>query len=75
MRVSMTIRSALSRAVRRSQPINDALSKRAEQDRRIARRWEEVIAGASDADRARAARMRASIDAQAEKLPLTHRFR
>lgn len=66
---------ASGKATSVSAVINDALSERAERDRRIERRWEEVTAGASDADRARAARMRAHIDAQAEQLPPSHRFR
>lgn len=45
--------------------VNSALSDRAERDRRVARRWEEALAGATDEDRARAALMLARIDAQA----------
>src|SRR5579862_2466082 len=49
--------------------INSALSDRAERDRRIARRWEETLAGATDEDRERAAQMLARIDAQAGPVP------
>jgi Arc/MetJ-type ribon-helix-helix transcriptional regulator len=55
--------------------VNDALEARRERDRRIARRWNEVIAGASDEDRAKAARMMAHVDAQLAKLPPSHSFR
>jgi Arc/MetJ-type ribon-helix-helix transcriptional regulator len=44
--------------------VNAALSDRAERDRRIARRWEDAVAAATDEDRAKAARMMARIDAQ-----------
>jgi Arc/MetJ-type ribon-helix-helix transcriptional regulator len=49
--------------------VNSALSERAERERRVARRWEEALAGATDDDRARAARMLARIDAQAGQVP------
>lgn len=55
--------------------INSALADRAERDRRIARRWEEAIASATEEDRARAARMLARIEAQAADHPATQRFR
>lgn len=55
--------------------VNSALSDRAERDRRIARRWEESLAGATDDDRARAARMLARLEAQDAELPASHRLR
>jgi Arc/MetJ-type ribon-helix-helix transcriptional regulator len=55
--------------------VNSALADRAERDRRITRRWEEAVASATEEDRARAARMMASIDAQAAQLPASHRLR
>ena len=55
--------------------VNSALADRAERDRRITRRWEDAVAGATEEDRARAARMMARIDAQTAQLPASHRFR
>ena len=55
--------------------VNDALSDRAERDRRIARHWEEAASCASDEDRAKAARMLARLDAQEARLPESHRAR
>lgn len=49
--------------------VNGALADRAERDRRIARRWEEAVAGATDEDRAKAARMLARLDEQLATYP------
>jgi Arc/MetJ-type ribon-helix-helix transcriptional regulator len=52
--------------------VNDALTKRVERDRRIARRWKESTA---QADMAKVERMIAHVEAQAEQLPASHRYR
>jgi Arc/MetJ-type ribon-helix-helix transcriptional regulator len=52
--------------------VNDALAKRVERDRRIARRWKEITA---QADMAQVGRMIAHVQAQVEQLPASHRYR
>jgi Arc/MetJ-type ribon-helix-helix transcriptional regulator len=52
--------------------VNDALTERVERDRRIARRWKEITA---QADMAQVERMIAHVEAQAEQLPASHRYR
>lgn len=51
---------------------NDALAKRVERDRRIARRWREITA---QADMAAVERMVAHVEAQVAQLPPSHRYR
>jgi Arc/MetJ-type ribon-helix-helix transcriptional regulator len=51
---------------------NDALAERVERDKRIARRWKELTA---QADTAKVGRMLAHVEAQAEQLPVSHRYR
>jgi Arc/MetJ-type ribon-helix-helix transcriptional regulator len=52
--------------------VNDALSERMERDRRIVKRWKEIT---SQADMAQVERMIAHVEAQAEQLPVSHRYR
>jgi Arc/MetJ-type ribon-helix-helix transcriptional regulator len=52
--------------------VNDALTERVERDRRIARRWKEITA---QADMVQVERMIAHVEAQAEQLPASHRYR
>ncbi len=52
--------------------VNAALTQRLERDRRIARRWKEITA---QADMAKVERMIAHVEAQAEQLPASHRYR
>ena len=51
---------------------NDALAERVERDKRIRRRWKEITA---EADTAQVERMIAHVEAQAEQLPASHRYR
>jgi Arc/MetJ-type ribon-helix-helix transcriptional regulator len=51
---------------------NDALAERVERDKRIARRWKELTA---QADTAKVGRMLGHVEAQAEQLPASHRYR
>jgi Arc/MetJ-type ribon-helix-helix transcriptional regulator len=51
---------------------NDALAERVERDKRIRRRWKEITA---EADPAQVERMIADVEAQAEQLPASHRYR
>ena len=51
---------------------NDALAERLERDKRIARRWKELV---TQADMARVERMIMHAEAQAEQLPASHRYR
>jgi Arc/MetJ-type ribon-helix-helix transcriptional regulator len=51
---------------------NDALAERLERDKRIRRRWKEITA---EADTAQVERMIADVEAQAEQLPASHRYR
>lgn len=51
---------------------NDALAERVDRDKRIARRWKELTA---QADTARVERMITHVEAQAEQLPASHRYR
>ena len=55
--------------------VNGALSERAARDRRIRKRWADIIASATDEDRAKAARMLAHAEAQFAALPDSHRYR
>lgn len=50
--------------------VNSALYEKVERDRRIRKRWKELTA---QADRAQVERMIAHLDAQAAKLPPSHR--
>jgi Arc/MetJ-type ribon-helix-helix transcriptional regulator len=52
--------------------INDALEARRRRDQKAQRLWKEA---AQRADPGKVARMMAQVDAQAEKLPASHRFR
>ena len=51
---------------------NDALAERVERDKRIRRRWREITA---EADTTQVKRMVAHVEAQAEQLPASHRYR
>lgn len=55
--------------------VNGALEAEIEHDRRIRRRWNEVLSTATEDDKARAARMLARAEAQMASLPDSHRFR
>jgi hypothetical protein len=51
---------------------DDALAERVERDKRIRRRWKEITA---EADTAQVERMIAHVEAQAEQLPASHKYR